>query len=113
YVWIKGSWIFMEVAAIVAAVAALSLYRFPFIVSIIAVALWFMSMDLAPWIDGTTHADWETQRRLSVGFGLPVIAVAYLTDRRQRRGDFAFWLYLFGLLAFWGGITASSGGTNL
>ena len=49
YVWMKGSWIFMEIAAIVAGVVALYFYRFPFIVSIIAVALWFMSMDLT-WI---------------------------------------------------------------
>ena len=40
YVWIKGSWVFMEVAAIVAAVIALRFYRFPFIVMIIAFALW-------------------------------------------------------------------------
>ena len=39
----------MEIAAIVAGVIALRFYRFPFIVSIIAVALWFMSMDLT-WI---------------------------------------------------------------
>jgi hypothetical protein len=111
YVWIKGSWIFMEVAAIVAAALALRYYRFPFIVSVIAVALWFMSMDLAPWIAGMAHADWDTQRRVSIWFGLAMLAVAYGTDRRQRTGDFAFWLYLFGLLAFWGGVSATSGGT--
>ena len=113
YVWIKGSWIFMETAAIVAAVVALRFYRFPSIVSIIAVALWFMSMDLAPWIAQTAHADWETQRRVSVWVGLAILAAAYATDRMQRSGDFAFWLYLFGLLAFWGGISATSGGTAL
>ena len=32
---------------------------------------------------------------------------------RQRTGDFAFWLYLFGVLTFWGGISATSGGTAL
>ena len=30
----------------------------------------------------------------------------------QHTGDFAFWLYLFGVMTFWGGITATSGGTN-
>jgi hypothetical protein len=113
YVWIRGSWIFMEVAAILAASLALRFYPFPFIVSIIAVALWFMSMDLAPWIADAAYADWETRRRVSVWFGAATIAIAYTVDQRQRTGDFAFWLYLFGLMAFWGGITASSGGTNL
>jgi len=37
YVWIKGSWVYMEIAAIVAAVIALRRYPFPFIVMII----WF------------------------------------------------------------------------
>jgi hypothetical protein len=113
YPWIKGSWIFMEAAAIICAAIALRFYRFPFIVSIIAVALWFMSMDLAPWIAGVDYADWETRRQLSVCFGAAVLVVAYLVDRTQRSGDFAFWLYLFGMMAFWGGISFTSGGTVL
>ena len=34
-------------------------------------------------------------------------------DRRQRDGDFAFWLHLFGLMAFWGGISMSHSGSEL
>jgi hypothetical protein len=110
YVWIKGSWIFMEVAAILAAVIALRFYPFPFIVVIAGVALWFMSMDLAPWIAGTDHADWETRRRVSLWFGLGTLVIAWAVDW-LRRGDFAFWLHLFGMLAFWGAVTSTSGGT--
>ncbi len=113
YVWVKGSWIFMEVATVVAGVVALRYFRFAFIVAIIAVALWFMSMDLAPWFSGTAYADFETRRRVSVWFGLAVLAVAWIVDYRSRSGDFAFWLHLFGLMAFWGGITASSSATEL
>jgi hypothetical protein len=36
---------------------------------------------------------------------------AVVVNMRQRSGDFAFWLYLFGVMTFWGGITASSNGT--
>jgi hypothetical protein len=39
--------------------------------------------------------------------------VAWTVDYRSRNGDFAFWLHLFGLLAFWGGITASDSATEL
>jgi hypothetical protein len=106
YVWMKGSWIFMEIAAIVAGVIALRFYRFPFIVSIIAVALWFMSMDLTPWIFNTAQVDWEMRRKVSVWFGLGMIILAWTIDYRER-ADFAFWLHLFGLMAFWGGITAT------
>ena len=52
-----------------------------------------------PW------ADWEKRKLLSVGFGLAVLALAWLVDHRAR-GDFAFWLHLFGLLDIWGGLSA-------
>ncbi|MBR0795171.1 hypothetical protein JQ615_07215 [Bradyrhizobium jicamae] len=113
YAWIKGSWVFMETATIVAGALALRYYRFAFIVAIIAVALWFMSMDLAPWFSGTAYADFATRRRVSVWFGLLVLALAWIIDYRSRNGDFAFWLHLFGLMAFWGGITASDSATEL
>ncbi|WP_407156061.1 hypothetical protein [Bradyrhizobium sp. STM 3557] len=110
YVWIKGSWIFMELATVVAGTIALRFYRVPFIVAIISVALWFMSMDLAPWIANAAHADFETRRRVSVWFGLAILVIAWIVDYRSRSRDFGFWLHLFGLMTFWGGITASSGG---
>ena len=111
YVWIKGSWIFMELATIAGGIIALRFYRFPFIVFIIAFALWFMSMDIVPWITGSPTGNWETSRRVSVWFGLGIMLAAVIINMRQRSGDFAFWLYLFGVMTFWGGITASSDGT--
>jgi hypothetical protein len=113
YIWIKGSWIFMEIVTVIAGSIALRFYRVPFIVAIISVALWFMSMDLAPWIIDMTHNDFEMRRRVSVWFGLAILAIAWSVDYRSRSGDFAFWLHLFGLMAFWGGITASSSATEL
>ena len=111
YVWIKGSWIFMEIAAIAAGVLALRLYPFPFIVVIIGVALWFMSMDLAPWIAGEQYADWETRRMVSLRFGLATILLAWAVDCLKRGGDFAFWLHLFGIITFWGAVSFTSGGS--
>jgi hypothetical protein len=113
YIWIKGSFVFMELATIAAAIVALRFYRFPFIVFIMAVALWFLSMDIVPWIAGTSYGNWELSRKVSIWFGLGVIVAAVVTNLRQRSGDFAFWLYLFGVLTFWGGITATSGGSNV
>jgi hypothetical protein len=108
YTWIKGSWVFMEIGTVAAGVIALRFFRFPFIVAVIAVALWFMSMDIVPWIDGNAHPDFELKRKVSVWFGLAVLAVAWIVDYRGRDADFAFWLHLFGLMAFWGGITATA-----
>jgi hypothetical protein len=113
YVWIKGSFVFMELTTIAAAIAALHFYRFPFIVFIMAVALWFLSMDVVPWITGAGYGNWEMSRKISIWFGLGILVAAVIVNLRQRSGDFAFWLYLFGVLTFWGGITATSNGTNL
>jgi len=113
YEWVKGSFIFMEIATVIAGVVALRFYRFPFIVAIIAVALWFMSMDLTPWIAGTDQIDGEMRRKVSVWFGLAMLAAAWVVDYRSRSSDFAFWLHLFGLLAFWGGITATEGAAEV
>jgi hypothetical protein len=113
YVWIKGSWVFMEIAAIVAALIALRRYPFPFIVMIIAFALWFMSMDLTPWIFGRAEFTWDERREVSVWFGLAVLVVAWLVDRRPRGGDFAFWLHLFGMMTFWGGLSFKSSDSEI
>lgn len=111
YVWVRTSWVFMEAGTILAAALALWFFRFPFIVLMAAFALWFMSMDIVPWITGTPHGNWDIARKVSVWFGLGMLAAAVLVNMRQRSGDFAFWLYLFGVLTFWGGISATSNGT--
>jgi hypothetical protein len=113
YDWIKGSWVFMEVATVIAGVVALRFFRFPFIMAIIGFALWFMSMDLTPWVFGVDHFDFEMRRKVSEWFGLAVLAAAWIVDYRSRNGDFGFWLHLFGLMAFWGGISATDGATEL
>jgi hypothetical protein len=46
-----------------------------------------------------------------VAFGAAMILFALLVDLRNRsRLDYPFWLYLFGLLTFWGGLTALGSG---
>jgi hypothetical protein len=104
YVWIKASWLPMELATIAAGFVALRFWRFPFLVAPLAFALWFMSMDLVPWVFGEDWDSWEQRRIVSLWFGLAMLLVAWAVDLRAR-GDFAFWLHLFGLLAFWGGLT--------
>ncbi|MGJ5178482.1 hypothetical protein ACQR16_19635 [Bradyrhizobium oligotrophicum] len=113
YVWIKGSWLFMEIATIAAGAIALRFYRVPFIVAIISVALWFMSMDLTPWIFNVSQFDWEMRRVVSIWFGLGILGLAWIVDYNSASRDFGFWLHLFGLLAFWGGISATEGATEL
>ncbi len=110
---INASWVYMEAGTIVAAALALRFFPFPFIVMVGAIALWFMSMDLAAlltklYASNDWLSDWELRRRVSLCSGAAMILVAWTLDvKRPAAGDFGFWLHLFGALAFWGAITAS------
>ena len=42
-----------------------------------AMALWFLSMDLTPWVFDTKDYTWEMRQDVSLWFGLAVIAVAW------------------------------------
>ncbi|MEZ7195911.1 DUF2157 domain-containing protein [Pseudodesulfovibrio karagichevae] len=104
YRWIKGGWFFMEVGTVVAGLLALRRFRFPFVTLPIAFCLWFMSMDLTAVLYGPDFS-WDQRKIVSLCFGLAMLVTGYLVDRRTRQ-DFAFWVYLFGMLAFWGGLTS-------
>ncbi len=106
HVWIDWRWIFIEFGTLAAGAIMLWRYRFPFMVMPIAVTLWYMSMDLAPFLYGPDYFNWEIRKWVSLWFGLATVAFAFLIDLRSRDSrDYAFWLYLFGVIAFWGGMS--------
>jgi hypothetical protein len=116
--WLNASWVYMDVATIVAGAIALRYFPFPFIAAIMAGALWFLSMDLTPWIayalQGDTGFTWSLREKVSMYFGLAVILAAWALDlKRWQAGDFAFWLHLAGVLCFWGGLTAQDSDNEL
>ena len=110
--WVKGSWFFMEVGTILAGLLALKYVRFAFLSAPIAFVLWYMSMDLTPLLFGKTEFTYEEGLWVSALFGVLMLAVSYLIDRRTEE-DFAFWGYLFGTLAFWGGLSLMESGSEL
>ena len=106
--YVNGSWIVMELGAVLAGAIALRFVRFPFLAAPVAFALWFLSMDLAPILSHRPEFTWDERKWVSLYFGLAMLAVALAVDvaRRWRGPDYGFWLSLFGLLAFWGGLTS-------
>lgn len=109
---IDWRWVTLELATLLAGVLMLYRWKAPFLLMPVAVTLWYMSMDLAllllppdvyPW----SESGWLFRKWFSVAFGLVTVLVAFWVDLRSRHTlDYAFWLYLFGLLALWGGLTS-------
>ena len=119
YPWINSSRIVMELATILAAAVALHYVRFALLTAPIAFSLWFLSMDLAELVVKDANLSWKTREWVSVIVGLVTLFVGYGLDKQLRKPgearseDFAFWCYLFGMLAFWGGLTAMDSGSEV
>lgn len=112
HIWVKGSWLLMELGTVAAGLLALRFVPFPFLTAPIAFSLWYMSMDLTPLLFGKLEFTWEERLQVSMWFGLAMMVGAYLVDRRTEQ-DYAFWGYLFGLMAFWGGLSSMHSDSEL
>lgn len=104
YSWIKGGWFFMELGTIAVSLIALVKVRFPFITLPLSIALWFLSMDIVDLGWGHSPDEWHIRQDVALIFGGIMMGVAFILDRRTDE-DFSFWLYLFGLLSFTGGLS--------
>ncbi len=109
---INWRWLTLEFATLVAGAVMLWRYKLPFMVMPLAVTVWYMSMDAANALMQHEGFDWEFTRDVSLVFGLGTCTLAMWVDLRSRRSkdvharqDFAFWLYLFGAIMFWGGLS--------
>jgi len=113
HVWIKGSWVTLELATILAGLLVVRWRRFPFVTAPIAFALWYLAMDLGPLLLGVPELDWQTRYWVTASVGFVMLIGAYVVDLRGEAEDFAFWVYLFGVLAFWGGLSVMESDSEL
>ena len=117
--WIDWRWILMELATLLVGALMLKRFRYPFLVMPVAVTLWYLGMDIIPalimgsgaetgWYSG---AAWEFRKKITLVFGLIMLLGAFFVDLRSRFSkDYAFWLYLFGLMTFWGALSSMGSG---
>ena len=112
--WIEWHWLYMELATLLVAAVMLYRHRYPFLLLPVAFTLWYLSMDTTTWLAGGDY-DWQLRKTVSVLFGVGMLALALWVDIRSRRSgrDYAFWLYVFGTLTFWGGLTAMDSDNEL
>jgi len=105
---IQWLWLYMELGTLIAGVIVVWRYKYPFLVMPIAVTLWYMTMDVTEFLVG------EYDALVSMYFGLLMTLLAFWVDVRSRHtADYAFWLYLFGVIAFWGGFTSQDSDSEL
>jgi hypothetical protein len=104
--YIRWHWIYLELGTLAVGAIIAYRYRYPFLQMPIAITLWYMSMDIAAMLVGG-RADVELRALVSMYFGLAMTLFAFWVDiRSSKSGDYAFWLYIFGVMAFWGGLTS-------
>ena len=110
---IQPLWLWMELGTLVVGALVFNRYRYPLLIMPLAVTLWYLSMDLADWIVGE-EAGFRERAWLTMWLGLLVLAFAFWVDLGSRHQyDYAWWLYLAGVLAFWGGMTAQDSDSEL
>ncbi|KTC64711.1 membrane protein [Legionella adelaidensis] len=107
HAYIQWHWLYMELGTLAVGVILIWIFGYPFMVMPIAVTLWYMSMDLASMLGQEEGIlNFELRSLVSMYFGLANILLAFWVDLRSGPSkDYAFWLYIFGVLAFWGGLT--------
>lgn len=106
-------WLYMEFGTLIFGIILIWIYRYPFMLMPIAVTLWYMSQDIAIMLTAQAP-DYIFRSKVSMFFGLIILLIAFWVDMRSRKGpDYAFWLYLFGVIAFWGGLSLQSSDSEL
>lgn len=107
-------WLLMELATLAASIAMLWRYRLPFLTLPVALTLWYLSVDSIPFFLSEPDVRWELRDTVSLWAGLLITVAALLVDVRNRnRQDYAFWIYMVGVAAFWGGLSLVHLGNEL
>jgi len=96
YDWVSNGGFAIEIATLITGLIVLYFVRFTVLTVPLAIDLWFMSQDLSTVLFHSFHP----QSNSSIIFGLLMLIVAYIIDHRTEL-DYAFWIYLIGIIAFW------------
>ncbi|MCH1923622.1 DUF2157 domain-containing protein [Shewanella sp. C32] len=111
--YVRWYWLYMELGTLSVGVIMAWKLKYPFMLMPIAVTLWYLTMDVTVMLAGDDYS-WQLRKLVSMYAGLLMIALAFWVDIRARHSaDYAFWIYLFGVLAFWCGLTTQESDSEL
>lgn len=101
HIWIRGGWIFMEIATILAGLTFLKFRKVPFMTLPICYSAWYMSMDIVPICLGNFgEPTWGIRNFATAVFGILMLGFAMKYDKKYEE-DFSQWLYLFSATMLW------------
>lgn len=110
---IKWHWIYMELTTLAVGAIIAWKYKYPFLIMPIAATLWYMTMDIAAMLSGGS-LNWELRMLVSMYSGLLMLVLAFWIDiRSHQKADYAFWIYIFGVIAFWCGLSSQHSDSEL
>lgn len=104
HMYIKGGWMVMELSTLLIGTLALRYVKIPFGMAIPAFILWYISMDITPLLFGQDH-NWGIRKYISIVFGMLMISIGFSIDNKKKV-DYSKWLYIFGGISFWGGLSS-------
>jgi len=111
--YVKWHWLYMELGTLAVGAFVAWKYKYPFLVMPIAVTLWYTTMDITAMISGGDFK-WELRKLVSLYSGLLMIGLAFWIDiLSHKKYDYAFWVYIFGVIAFWGGLSSQHSDSEL
>lgn len=115
HTYINWYWVPMEVATLIAGAILFYFYRFPFLLFPIAIVLWYLSMDLWSLLIHKGDMAFEQRAAFSMYFGLIMVLLTIFIDFKfdNPEKDYPFWLYIFGVLIFWGGLSMQQSDSEL
>jgi hypothetical protein len=108
---IRAGFIPMEIVTLLVTALALRLYAFAFLALPAAICLWFLSMDIAELF--ATHPGFQLRRDVSLWFGLILIGLLLVYERKPRASDAAFWITLVAAITFWAGLSLRDSDSHL
>ncbi len=107
HILVRSGYIFMELSTIIVGFIFLKFRKFPLLTLPICYAMWYLSMDIVPFLlgQGFVAPTWGMKNFASCVFALIMLFYAVRLDfKKQYSEDFSHWLYIFGATMLWGAI---------
>ena len=107
---IQWLWLTIEISALAVGLAILWRYRYSLLMLPIAICIWYVFIDTV-LLFYAENSDFITRALASIYCGLLLISLAlFINIKIHTKQDYAFWLYICGVIFFWGGLTVQHSG---